>query len=61
MTQYVSKIIEDFPEEIVGKSSTPAGDQLFKIREDGQKLDDEMADAFHHTVYQLLFAANRAH
>jgi hypothetical protein len=38
MTQYVSKIIEDFPEEIVGKSSTPAGDHLFKIREDGQNL-----------------------
>jgi hypothetical protein len=59
MTQYVSKIIKDFLEEIVGKSSTLAGDHLFKIREDGQKLD-EMADAFHHTVYQLLFAANHA-
>jgi hypothetical protein len=34
MTQYVSMIIEEFPEEIVGKSSTPAGDHLFKIRED---------------------------
>ncbi len=60
MTQYVSKIIEDFPEEIGGKSS-PAGDHLFKTREDGRKLDNEMADAFHHTVYQLLFAANCAH
>ena len=59
MTQYVSMIIEEFPEEIVGKSSTLAGDHLFKIREDGQKLD-EMADAFHHNVYQLLFAANRS-
>ncbi len=58
MTQYVFKIIKDFPEEIVGKSSTPAGDHLFKIRQYQQKLDDEMADAFHHTVYQLLFAAN---
>ncbi len=60
MTQYVSKIIKDFPEEIVGKSSTPAGDHLFKIREDEWKLDDEIADAFHHTVYQLLFAENSA-
>jgi hypothetical protein len=61
MTQFVSKIIEDFPEKKVGKSSTPAGDHLFKIREDGKKLDDEMADAFHHTVHQLLFAANCVH
>jgi hypothetical protein len=61
MTQYVSKIIKDFTEEMVGKSSTPVGDHLFKIREDGQKLDDEMAHAFHHTVYHLIFAANCAH
>ncbi len=37
-----------------------AGDHLFKVREDGRKLSEELADAFHHTVYQLLFAANRA-
>ncbi len=61
MTWYVSQIIEDFLEEKVGKSSTPAGDHLFKIREHGRKLDDKMADAFHHTVYQLLFATNCAH
>ncbi len=59
MTQYISRIIKEFPEEILEKSATPSGDHLFKIREHGQKLDDEMADAFHHTVYQLLFASNR--
>jgi hypothetical protein len=58
ITQYISKVIEAFPEEIVGKAATPAGDHLFKVREDGQKIDEEQADAFHHTVYQLLFAAN---
>ncbi len=58
MTQYISKVIEVFPKEIVGKAATPAGDHLFKVREDGQKLNGEQADAFHHTVYQLLFAAN---
>jgi hypothetical protein len=61
MTQYISKIIKEFPEEVVGKMATPAWDHLFKIRDDGQKLDDEMADAFHHTVYQLLFAAHCAY
>jgi hypothetical protein len=58
MTQYVSKIIKEFPEEILGKQATPAGNHLFKVREDGTKLNEEQADAFHHTVYQLLFAAN---
>ncbi len=61
MNQYISRIIKEFPEEIKGKLATPAKDHLFKVREYGQKLDDEMADAFHHTVYQLLFATNLAH
>ena len=46
MNLYISKIIKEFPEEIIGKTSTPAGDHLFKIREDGCKLDDEMQTAF---------------
>jgi hypothetical protein len=58
MTQYISKVIEAFPEEIVRKAATPACNHFFKVREDGQKLNEEPADAFHHTVYQLLFAAN---
>jgi hypothetical protein len=39
---------------------TPAGDHLFKVRDDRNKLNKEQAEAFHHTVYQLLFAANQA-
>ncbi len=36
MNLYISKIIiKEFPEEIIGKTSTPAGDHLFKIRGDG--------------------------
>jgi hypothetical protein len=30
------------------------------VQEDGRKLSKELAEVFHHTVYQLLFAANRA-
>ncbi len=33
-------------------------DHLFKLRENDQKLNQEQGDAFHHTVYQLIFAAN---
>jgi hypothetical protein len=60
MCKYLLKMIEDFPEEIMGVSATPAADHLFKVREDGRKPSKEQADVFHHTVYQLLFAANRA-
>ncbi len=51
---------EYFPEEIVGKSATPVANYLFKVRNDGKNLDKEQADAFHCTVYQLLFAENCA-
>ncbi len=60
MTKYLSIVIADFPEEIIGKTATPAGDHLFKVRDEGRKLNEEQADAFYHTVYHLLFAANRA-
>jgi len=28
MTKYLSRVIADFPEEIIGKAATPAGDHL---------------------------------
>jgi hypothetical protein len=31
MTQYISKVIKAFPEEMVGKAVTPASDHLFKV------------------------------
>jgi hypothetical protein len=40
--------------------AAPASDHLFKVREDGRKLSEELAEVSHRTVYQLLFAANRA-
>jgi hypothetical protein len=40
--------------------ATPASDYLFKVCKDGMKLNKELTDSFHHTVYQLLFAANRS-
>ena len=58
MTKYLTNVIADFPEEIIGKAATPAGNYLFKVRNEGWKLNEEQADAFHHTVYQLLCVTN---
>jgi hypothetical protein len=60
MNQYLSKVIKEFPQEILGMCATPAADHLNKIRENGKKLNEELVEAFHHMTYQLLFAANRA-
>ncbi len=35
MTEYLSKVIAGFPKEIVGKVATPAGDHLFKVKDEG--------------------------
>jgi hypothetical protein len=60
MWDYLRKVIKEFPDEITRVCATPAGNYLFKVHDDRKKLNDEQAEAFHHTVYQLLFAANRA-
>ena len=60
MWDYLRKIIKEFPKEITGVCTTPASDHLFKVREDGRKLNEELADAFHHTVYQLLFCSKQS-
>ena len=62
MVKYLTGVIEVFPEQIVGKSATQAGDRLFGIcdEKDRKLLDEERAVAFHHTTAQLLFMATRA-
>jgi hypothetical protein len=60
MWDYLRKVIKEFPEEIMGVCVTPACDYLFKVRDDGKKLNKEQAEAFHHMAYQLLFTANQA-
>ena len=62
MIKYLKGVIEAFPEQIVGKSATPAGERLFDIRDekDRKLLDKERAMALHHTTAQLLFTVTRA-
>jgi hypothetical protein len=60
MGDYLRKVIKELPKEITGVCATSASDNLFKVQEDGRKLSDESEEVFHHIVYQLLFAANRA-
>jgi hypothetical protein len=51
MWDYLRKVIKEFPEEIMGVCAILAGDYLFKVCDDGKKLNEEQAEAFHHTVY----------
>lgn len=63
MDAYIAKIINEFPEEIMGVSLTPATDHLYQIRNPAKSkpLSENRAIAFHHTIAQeLLFASTRA-
>ncbi len=45
MWDYLKKVIEEFPEEITGVCATPANDYLFKVSENGTKLNEELTEA----------------
>ena len=53
-------MIENIPEDMKGKSDTPAAHHLFDISEDATKLPQSDADLFHHFVAQLLYLSNRS-
>ncbi len=61
MIPYLKGVITEFPELIKGKVATPATEHLFTVRDEKEMrpLEEERALAFHHTVVQLLFMANR--
>ncbi len=57
MITYTTKILNDFPEAITTSCATPAADHLFTVRDKATAkfLPETQAQAFHHTVSQLLF------
>jgi hypothetical protein len=57
MITYTSKILTDFPEPITTSCTIPAAGHLFTIRKESEAkfLPQAQAQAFHHTVTQLLF------
>jgi hypothetical protein len=57
MIKYTTKVIDNFPETITTTCTTPAADHLFTVRDEQEAkfLPEQHAQAFHHTVAQLLF------
>jgi hypothetical protein len=43
-----------------GEAATAAANHLFKVSEEGDKLDEETAQLFHHNVAKLLFLCKHA-
>jgi hypothetical protein len=57
MIAYTTKVISDFPKSITTFCSSPAGVHVFTVQDalEADFLPKEQAQAFHHTVAQLLF------
>ena len=61
MEEYLRGVLNDFPEEITETPDTPTTANLFNVRDNKKRdlLDKTRAQAFHHTVAQLLFTGIR--
>ena len=59
MIKYLQKILDEWPEVLGGMKACPATDNLFKVREDEDRvlLCEEMARHFHRTPAQIFFFA----
>ena len=62
MINYLQKILDKWTEVLGGTKACPATDNLFKVREDEDRvlLCEEMARQFHRATAQLLFLCKRA-
>ncbi len=59
MENYIDEIMTHLPVDMSGTATTPAGDHLFKTRDNATKLDEKTAELFHHFTAQLLFLCKR--
>ena len=60
MKDYIENILKEMPADMAGVAPTPAANHLFDVNDDGEKLNDEQKEFFHHVVAQLLFLCKRA-
>ena len=58
ITEYLRKVLYEFPETIQGRVETTAADHLFVVRynTDRKLLEKERSAAFNHAVSQLIFS-----
>ena len=60
MCDYVNEMIEDFSEDLKGKVTSIASENLFKVDKASPLLNKDKAKEFHTTVAKALFLAKRA-
>lgn len=59
MTDYVRKMVEEFPEELGNKVKCPWTEKLFKVDEGAKRLDTTHAKTMHTFVMKSMFVCKR--
>jgi hypothetical protein len=60
MVTYLDEMRQGFGKDLSESANTPAAAHLFQVREDAEKLSEDKAKKFHHTVAQGLFLSKRS-
>jgi hypothetical protein len=60
MIDSIRNMLHEIPADMGGEATTPAANHMFVVNEDGEKLDEETAQLFHHFMAKLLFLCKRA-
>ena len=60
MTTYVNKMLQEFPEQLDGKTKRPCNKNLYKVDESSSKLDEQKAKIFHTFVMKSMFLCKQA-
>ena len=56
MIEYIKRLLANVPDELMkGSSTSPAGNHLFQINDNANKLDPSSAILYHHLTAQLLY------
>ena len=60
MNDYLEEAVEAFPDSIDAKVTSPAGEHLFDVNANAEKISNAKQEIFHHIVAKLLFVSTRA-
>ena len=59
MYDFIKKMLNEIPKDMNGTKPTAAGEHLFKVDPNGDKLDKETKDVFHHITAKSLYLGKR--
>jgi hypothetical protein len=60
MINYIKNMLAELPHDMRGEAATVTANHLFDVDTEAVKLEEEVAQLFHHNVAKLLFLCKRA-